>query len=96
MERDAGLEAPDGGESEKVICGYPQQLRLLEDRLQAPGGVGEGLGVEEEGQLDGQLVDGLQALTLDELPLFLEDVELIRETYLKRQQNFKAFPKFHA
>ena len=37
-----------------------------------------------------------QALTLDELPLFLEDVELIRETYLKRQQNFKAAPKFHA
>ena len=26
----------------------------------------------------------------------LEDVELIRETYLKRQQNFKAVPKFHA
>ena len=42
------------------------------------------------------LVDGPQALTLDELPLFLEDVELIRETYLKRQQNFKAVPKFHA
>ena len=41
------------------------------------------------------LVDGPQALTLDELPLFLEDVELIRETYLKRQQNFKAVPKFH-
>ena len=68
MERDAGLEAPDGGESEKVIGGYSQQLRLLEDRLQAPGGVGEGLGVEEEGQLDGQLVDGLQAqLSLEEL-----------------------------
>ena len=42
------------------------------------------------------LVDGPQALPLDELPLFLEDVELIRETYLKRQQNFKAVPKFHA
>ena len=42
------------------------------------------------------LVDGPQALKLDELPLFLEDVELIRETYLKRQQNFKAVPKFHA
>ena len=42
------------------------------------------------------LVDGTEALTLDELPLFLEDVELIRETYLKRQQNFKAVPKFYA
>ena len=31
------------------------------------------------------LVDGPQALTLAELPHFLEDVALARETYLKRQ-----------
>ncbi len=30
------------------------------------------------------LVDGPQALLLDELPAFLEDVRLVRETYLKR------------
>ena len=28
--------------------------------------------------------------------LVQEDVKLIRETYLKRKQNFKAAPKFHA
>jgi 3-deoxy-7-phosphoheptulonate synthase len=32
------------------------------------------------------LVDGPQALTLDELPLFLEDVAIAREAYEKRQQ----------
>jgi len=31
------------------------------------------------------LVDGPQALTLEELPYFLEDVALARETYLRRQ-----------
>jgi 3-deoxy-7-phosphoheptulonate synthase len=33
------------------------------------------------------LVDGPQALTLSELPHFLEDVQLVRETYLKRLAN---------
>jgi 3-deoxy-7-phosphoheptulonate synthase len=32
------------------------------------------------------LVDGPQALTLDELPLFLEDVQIAREAYEKRCQ----------
>ena len=36
------------------------------------------------------LVDGPQALTMEELPIFLEDVELTRETYLKRIQRFQA------
>ena len=30
------------------------------------------------------LVDGAQALTLEELPAFLDDVQLVRETYLRR------------
>jgi 3-deoxy-7-phosphoheptulonate synthase len=30
------------------------------------------------------LVDAAQALTLDELPRFIEDCMLVRETYLKR------------
>ena len=34
------------------------------------------------------LVDGPQALTIKELPLFLEDVQLTRETYKKRKQIF--------
>jgi len=33
------------------------------------------------------LVDGPQALTLTELPHFLEDVQLVRETYVKRLAN---------
>ncbi len=33
---------------------------------------------------DSALVDGPQALTLAELPLFLEDIQLARESYLKR------------
>ncbi len=32
------------------------------------------------------LVDGPQALTLDELPWFLDDVQIAREAYLRRQQ----------
>lgn len=36
------------------------------------------------------LVDGPQALTMEELPIYLEDVELTRETYLKRIQRFQA------
>jgi len=32
------------------------------------------------------LVDGPQALTLEELPYFLEDVRIAREAYEKRQQ----------
>ncbi|HSS18565.1 MAG TPA: hypothetical protein VLL54_00565 [Pyrinomonadaceae bacterium] len=36
-------------------------------------------------QPDEALVDGPQALTLAELPHFLEDVEIAREAYLKRQ-----------
>jgi 3-deoxy-7-phosphoheptulonate synthase len=32
------------------------------------------------------LVDGPQALTLDELPFFLEDVAIAREAYQQRQQ----------
>jgi len=32
------------------------------------------------------LVDGPQALTLDELPWFLDDVQIAREAYLKRQE----------
>jgi 3-deoxy-7-phosphoheptulonate synthase len=30
------------------------------------------------------LVDGPQALSLDELPAFIQDVEIVREAYLKR------------
>jgi len=32
------------------------------------------------------LVDGPQALTLDELPLFLEDIRIARDAYEKRQE----------
>lgn len=35
------------------------------------------------------LVDGPQALTLDELPWFLDDVQIAREAYLRRQQRAK-------
>ena len=31
------------------------------------------------------LVDGPQALTLDELPIFVEDMQIAREAYLKRR-----------
>jgi 3-deoxy-7-phosphoheptulonate synthase len=37
------------------------------------------------------LVDGPQALTLDELPFFLEDVSIAREAYEKRQQLAKKY-----
>jgi len=37
------------------------------------------------------LVDGPQALTLDELPWFLDDVQIAREAYLKRQERAAAF-----
>ena len=37
------------------------------------------------------LVDGPQALLMDELPLFLEDVRIAREAYLKRCELMKAF-----
>ena len=33
---------------------------------------------------DQALVDGPQALSLDELPLLLEDVQIVREAYEKR------------
>ncbi|TCK18378.1 3-deoxy-D-arabinoheptulosonate-7-phosphate synthase [Thiogranum longum] len=36
------------------------------------------------------LVDGPQALTLDELPWYLDDVQIAREAYLKRQQRAEA------
>ena len=36
------------------------------------------------------LVDGPQALTLDELPWFLDDVQIAREAYLKRQERAAA------
>jgi 3-deoxy-7-phosphoheptulonate synthase len=35
------------------------------------------------------LVDGPQALRLKELPLFLEDVQLVREAYEKRVALYK-------
>ena len=37
------------------------------------------------------LVDGPQALLMDELPLFLEDVKIARDAYLQRCQRIKAF-----
>jgi len=39
------------------------------------------------------LVDGPQALTLDELPLFLEDIQIARDAYLKRADLGKRMPK---
>ncbi len=36
------------------------------------------------------LVDGPQALTLDELPWYLDDVQIARDAYLKRQQRAEA------
>jgi 3-deoxy-7-phosphoheptulonate synthase len=42
------------------------------------------------------LVDGPQALYLDELPIFLEDVHLARETYLKRVQLAKKLTPHEA
>ena len=36
------------------------------------------------------LVDGPQALTLDELPLFIEDVRIVREAYEKRLANVRS------
>lgn len=41
------------------------------------------------------LVDGPQALLLDELPLFLDDVNIAREAYLKRCQRMNAFKAEH-
>ena len=37
------------------------------------------------------LVDGPQALRLEELPMFLEDVRIAREAYEKRLANAKSF-----
>jgi len=37
------------------------------------------------------LVDGPQALTLDELPYFLEDVRIAREAYEARVTRARAF-----
>lgn len=37
------------------------------------------------------LVDGAQALRLDELPYFLADVAIAREAYLKRAEVSKQF-----
>jgi 3-deoxy-7-phosphoheptulonate synthase len=36
------------------------------------------------------LVDGSQALTLDELPLFLSDIQIARDAFEKRIRNFKS------
>jgi 3-deoxy-7-phosphoheptulonate synthase len=36
------------------------------------------------------LCDGPQALTIDELPIFLEDVRLVREAYERRVANARA------
>ncbi len=38
------------------------------------------------------LVDGPQALRLEELPLFLEDVRIAREAFLKRQELYQNHP----
>lgn len=37
------------------------------------------------------LVDGPQALLLDELPYFLQDVQIARDAYLRRRKNFAEF-----
>jgi 3-deoxy-7-phosphoheptulonate synthase len=42
------------------------------------------------------LVDGPQALYLDELPLLLEDIRIARETYLKRSQLADQLRVLHA
>jgi 3-deoxy-7-phosphoheptulonate synthase len=41
------------------------------------------------------LVDGPQALTLDELPYFLEDVAIARDAYLKRAEAAANFRERH-
>jgi len=41
------------------------------------------------------LVDGPQALTLDELPYFLEDVAIARDAYLKRTEAAARFQQRH-